>query len=168
MSRQSRTLMWRTGSGTISACTRRTSPAIRACEAGAAAFRVVDADGARLTIERDGRRTPAIVVSDARHAGVIAEGRTHLFERPDLHRLDEDETAGGDRIEAPLPGLIKAVHVKAGQKIAKGEPLLVLEAMKMQHTLAAARDGRIAEVMVAAGEQVVEGTILAALEPVNG
>ncbi|MFO1169821.1 MAG: acetyl/propionyl/methylcrotonyl-CoA carboxylase subunit alpha [Hyphomicrobiaceae bacterium] len=137
-------------------------------DAGSVAFRVVGRDGARLTIEREGKRETAVVVTDPHHVGVIAAGRTHLFERPDLHRLDEDETAGSDRIEAPLPGLIKAVHVKAGQKLAKGDALIVLEAMKMQHTLVAPRDGTIAEVLVAAGEQVVEGTMLVALEPVNG
>jgi 3-methylcrotonyl-CoA carboxylase alpha subunit len=139
-----------------------------ATPAGPIAFRVAARDGPRLTIEHANRRQQAVVVTDARHVGVIAAGRTLLFDRPDPDRLDDDETGGGDRIEAPLPGLIKAVHVKGGQAIAKGAPLLVLEAMKMQHTLVAPRDGRIAEVLVPAGEQVVEGTMLVVLEPVNG
>ena len=139
-----------------------------ATPAGRVAFRVTGRDGPRLAIEHEGRRHQAVVVLDAGRVGVIAEGRTLLFDRPDLHRLDEDEMGSGDRIEAPLPGLVKAVHVEAGGRIAKGDALLVLEAMKMQHTLTAYRDGTIAEVLVAAGEQVVEGTMLVTLEPVDG
>jgi 3-methylcrotonyl-CoA carboxylase alpha subunit len=135
---------------------------------GEVAFTVITREGARLTLERDGRRTSVVIVADDRHIGVIADGATHLFDRPDRHRLDEDETGGGDRVVAPLPGLVKTVHVRLGQKVSKGDPLVVLEAMKMQHTLAAPRDGRIAEVLTAAGEQVVEGTMLVALEPAHG
>ncbi|MEZ5924587.1 MAG: acetyl/propionyl/methylcrotonyl-CoA carboxylase subunit alpha [Hyphomicrobiaceae bacterium] len=129
---------------------------------------VVAREGVRLVVEVDGRRSNAIAVCDHRHIGIIADRVTHLFERTDRSRLDEDEAGGGDRVMAPLPGLVKAVHVAAGQSVAKGDPLLVLEAMKMQHTLMAPRDGRLAEVLIAAGEQVVEGTMLVALEPIDG
>jgi 3-methylcrotonyl-CoA carboxylase alpha subunit len=135
---------------------------------GNASFAVVAREGARLTLMSEGRHTEAVVVADVRHVGVIAGGRTHHFDRPDRHRLDDDETGGGDRITAPLPGLIKAVVVKAGQTVAKGDALIALEAMKMQHTLAAPRDGVIAEVLASAGDQVVEGTMLIALEPSHG
>ncbi|HIC80436.1 MAG TPA: DUF2118 domain-containing protein, partial [Kiloniellaceae bacterium] len=58
-----------------------------------------------------------------------------------------------DLIEAPMPGLVKDVLVRAGDRVAAGDRLAVLEAMKMEHTLRAARDGTIAEVLAAAGGQ---------------
>lgn len=56
-----------------------------------------------------------------------------------------------------MPGLVKAVFVAPGQQVASGDPLAILEAMKMEHTLTAARDGTVAEVLAAAGDQVEAG-----------
>jgi len=73
-------------------------------------------------------------------------------------------TGGGNLIEAPMPGLVKAVFVEPGQAVSEGEKLAVLEAMKMEHTLTAARDGTVAEVLAAAGAQVEAGAALVRLE----
>tara|TARA_R110002049_G_scaffold23545_2_gene83264 strand:+ start:79342 stop:81288 length:1947 start_codon:yes stop_codon:yes gene_type:complete len=70
----------------------------------------------------------------------------------------------GNIIEAPMPGLLRAVDAKVGQKVAKGDRLAVLEAMKMEHALLAARDGVVAEVLAAAGDQVEAGAALVRLE----
>ncbi|MET4127124.1 acetyl/propionyl/methylcrotonyl-CoA carboxylase subunit alpha [Roseovarius sp. MBR-6] len=80
--------------------------------------------------------------------------------------LARDSAAGGDAalIEAPMPGLVKAVHAVAGQAVAKGDRLAVLEAMKMEHSLLAARDGVVAEVLARAGDQVSAGAALIRLE----
>jgi 3-methylcrotonyl-CoA carboxylase alpha subunit len=80
--------------------------------------------------------------------------------------LDRDAGAGAgsDRVEAPMPGLVRSVHVAVSDHVAKGDRLAVLEAMKMEHALLAARDGVVAEVMVAAGSQVDAGTVLIRLE----
>ena len=67
-------------------------------------------------------------------------------------------------VEAPMPGLVKAVHAIAGQAVAKGDRLAVLEAMKMEHSLLAASDGVVAEVLVQAGDQVSAGAALVRLE----
>jgi 3-methylcrotonyl-CoA carboxylase alpha subunit len=63
-----------------------------------------------------------------------------------------------------MPGLVKAVYVSAGQTVAAGDRLAVLEAMKMEHTLTAARDGTVAEVLVTPGAQVEAGAALVRLE----
>ncbi len=68
------------------------------------------------------------------------------------------------RIDAPMPGVIKLLDAEAGQQVTKGTRLAVLEAMKMEHALLAARDGIIAEVMVKEGDQVVAGAPLIRLE----
>ena len=64
-----------------------------------------------------------------------------------------------------MPGLVTVVLAQAGATVAKGDPLIVLEAMKMEHTLNAPRDGVIGEVMFNAGDQVSDGTLLLSLEP---
>ncbi|MFN4057142.1 MAG: acetyl/propionyl/methylcrotonyl-CoA carboxylase subunit alpha [Roseinatronobacter sp.] len=69
-----------------------------------------------------------------------------------------------DIIRAPMPGLVKAVMIAAGASVSAGAPLAVLEAMKMEHTLIAARDGVIAEVLVGQGAQVEAGAALIRLE----
>ena len=67
-------------------------------------------------------------------------------------------------VRAPLPGKIIDLRVKAGDKVSKGQPLLVLEAMKMEHTLAAPADGTVKSVRYAVGEQVAEGAELVEFE----
>jgi 3-methylcrotonyl-CoA carboxylase alpha subunit len=64
---------------------------------------------------------------------------------------------------APMPGLVKALHVSAGQPVTAGTPLAVLEAMKMEHTLTAPRDGIVAEVFALSGAQVEAGAALVRL-----
>lgn len=80
--------------------------------------------------------------------------------------LDRDASAGGDLnlIEAPMPGLVKAVFAKAGDAVKEGDRLAILEAMKMEHSLLAARDGVVAEVLASDGDQVEAGAALVRLE----
>ncbi|WP_298562713.1 acetyl/propionyl/methylcrotonyl-CoA carboxylase subunit alpha [uncultured Aliiroseovarius sp.] len=75
-----------------------------------------------------------------------------------------DSGAGAGVIEAPMPGLVKAVFAKAGQEVKEGDRLAILEAMKMEHSLEAARDGVVAEVLCADGDQVEAGAPLIRLE----
>jgi len=67
-------------------------------------------------------------------------------------------------IEAPMPGKVTAVEVAAGDKVAKGQRLLTLEAMKMEHSLTAPFDGTVAELSAAQGQQVTEGQLLLRVE----
>ena len=68
-------------------------------------------------------------------------------------------------IEAPMPGKITAVDVSQGDKVAKGQRLLTLEAMKMEHALTAPFDGTVVELTATSGAQVTEGTLLVRVEP---
>jgi biotin carboxyl carrier protein len=71
---------------------------------------------------------------------------------------------GPSRIEAPIPGKVVAVAVAAGDEVEPGQPLVVLEAMKMENELVAEQAGRVAEVHVAAGDTVDTGAVLVELE----
>ena len=70
-------------------------------------------------------------------------------------------------LRAPMPGKIIAVEVAAGQPVSKGQKLLTLEAMKMEHSLTAPFDGTIAELNAEPGGQVSEGTLLVRVESVE-
>ena len=94
---------------------------------------------------------------------VFSDGATHVLP---LYRPSAaaEETATSDRIVAPMPGTIGKVTVVAGERVAAGAPLVVLEAMKMEHTLKAPRDGTIAEILVCEGDQVEDGAVMVTLE----
>jgi 3-methylcrotonyl-CoA carboxylase alpha subunit len=96
------------------------------------------------------------------HVSVFAKGHTLDFIIPDPFAAALEQIGTG-KMTAPMPGLVKLVHAKIGQKVAKGDALLVLEAMKMEHVITAPRDGVLAEIAVA-GSQVSDGTVLAVFE----
>ena len=103
---------------------------------------------------------------------IVSEGRAIIFDRGDVYEftLDtgergaEEATAGDGAILSPMPGKIVSVAAKAGTKLKKGDPILVLEAMKMEHTLTAPFDGKVVELTGKAGDQVAEGVVLARIE----
>ncbi|PIE15205.1 MAG: 3-methylcrotonyl-CoA carboxylase [Rhodobacterales bacterium] len=97
------------------------------------------------------------------HVSVFANHGFH-FEVIDPLQSDASHAGDGNLIEAPMPGSVKAVFAKPGQVVAKGDRLAILEAMKMEHALLAARDGEVAEVLVAEGDQVEAGAPLIQLQ----
>jgi 3-methylcrotonyl-CoA carboxylase alpha subunit len=94
----------------------------------------------------------------------VYDGDAHGFGLPDPLEFAAAAGGGSDRIEAPMPGLVKAVFVSAGETVARGARLAVLEAMKMEHVLTAGRDGVVGEVLVGEGTQVEAGAPLILLE----
>jgi 3-methylcrotonyl-CoA carboxylase alpha subunit len=83
----------------------------------------------------------------------------YTFPAPDPLARDTDAASGQANLRAPMPGLVKIVRAAAGDTVTKGQPLLVLEAMKMEHTIAAPHDGLITEI-ASEGAQVTDGTVL--------
>ena len=127
--------------------------------------------------------TAAILSCDAEHLGLTVDGVQRRFQifahgavyyvhgvlgSSELHEVPRfppparEEVRGG--CVAPMPGKIVAVMVKPGDEVEKGAPLVILEAMKMEHTIAAPAHGVVKEVHYAAGEQVLEGAELIAFE----
>ena len=74
-----------------------------------------------------------------------------------------DAVASGSLL-APMPGTVVGVAVEVGAEVAAGQPVLVLEAMKMQHTVSAPYAGTVTEIDVSAGVQVAAGEVLAVVE----
>jgi len=121
-------------------------------------------DGALVSGAVEGVDVYGVVRQLADGPVLFHRGRAIALRRPDYASAIEG-LAGGDDIRAPMPGKVLEVKAKAGQAVKRGEPLVVLEAMKMEHTLGAPRDGVVAEVNAAAGAQTSEGTVLVKLEP---
>ena len=90
-----------------------------------------------------------------------ALGHTELRELPRFPEPGADEAPGS--LVAPMPGTVVRIAVEAGQEVAVGESLVVIDAMKMEHTVSAPRAGRVAEVRVAEGNQVDGGQVLVVL-----
>ncbi len=64
------------------------------------------------------------------------------------------------RLTAPMPGKLISFAAKAGDRVRRGQPLAVMEAMKMEHTISAPRDGQVLELLFGPGDQVAEGAEL--------
>jgi 3-methylcrotonyl-CoA carboxylase alpha subunit len=106
-------------------------------------------------------------------AAIYTQGETdHVFTAAgaapivsiDLLAHAGDDAGEGGRLTAPMPGKVISFSVKAGDAVKKGQPLAVMEAMKMEHTIAAPDDGVVAELLYAPGDQVQEGAELLRLE----
>ncbi|MFZ6875308.1 acetyl/propionyl/methylcrotonyl-CoA carboxylase subunit alpha [Undibacterium sp. Di27W] len=106
----------------------------------------------------------ATVVRDGEHFHVFSQGKhTALHYIDALAHAGEAEAETG-RLTAPMPGKIVAVLVNKAQEVKKGDALLIMEAMKMEHTISAPHDGVIDEVLYAIGDQVTEGAQLLAFQ----
>ena len=88
-----------------------------------------------------------------------ARGASRIVAIDRLAHAGETQAEGG-RLTAPMPGKMVSFAVRAGDKVAKGQPLAVMEAMKMEHTIAAPADGTVEELLYAPGDQVTEGAEL--------
>lgn len=73
-------------------------------------------------------------------------------------------TAAETRLQAPMPGMVLKIHVSAGQKITKGQPLLVIEAMKMENIIKAKADGVVKSIHAVPGRSVEKGDLLVEFE----
>ncbi len=121
-------------------------------------------DGDRFAVELDDRRLIASVVAVGDKRSVFFQGSTYSLLRDDpLHRVDAGDSHGGG-LTAPMPGKVVALLAQAGQKVDKGTPLLILEAMKMEHTITAPAAGTVKAFCFAAGEQVGDGAALVEFE----
>ena len=121
-------------------------------------------EGDRFAVELDDRRMIASVVAVDEKRSIFLNGSTHLLLRDDPLHLVEAGGAQGGGLTAPMPGKVVALLAQPGQKVEKGAPLLILEAMKMEHTITAPATGIVKTFCYAAGEQVSDGAELVEFE----
>jgi 3-methylcrotonyl-CoA carboxylase alpha subunit len=123
-------------------------------------WEVTTSDGRRVeTQSRDGRRSEYTARVDADRVAIYLSGEWHRFglvSQPTAEGL----SAGKDALQAPMPGVVLAVRATDGDQVQRGQILIVLEAMKMEHALAAGGDGKVTELRVKAGDRVREGDLL--------
>jgi 3-methylcrotonyl-CoA carboxylase alpha subunit len=142
--------------------------------AGLAGFRLNAAANASVALGRHGEfRAVALDDDDPMAAAsgfrddervvVFYEGQAYEFERAARGSVHGHGAADGAMV-APMPGKVTSVEVSQGDKVAKGQRLLTLEAMKMEHGLVAPFDGVVGELNAKSGAQVSEGTVLAVIE----
>jgi 3-methylcrotonyl-CoA carboxylase alpha subunit len=120
-------------------------------------------DGESIELTEDADLAEVSGFTDGERVVVFSEGQAYQFKLAargtgTTHGLHDGE------IEAPMPGKVTAVEVSGGEKVAKGQRLLTLEAMKMEHALTAPFDGTVAELNAAPGQQVTEGQLLVKVE----
>jgi 3-methylcrotonyl-CoA carboxylase alpha subunit len=122
-------------------------------------FKVGDATGQRTLVNVYRKGELAQIHS--------AQGATQIIAIDLLAHAGEVHAEGG-RLTAPMPGKVVSFAVQAGDVVKKGQPLAVMDAMKMEHTIAAPQDGVVTELLYAPGDQVVEGAELLRLGDVVG
>ena len=117
----------------------------------------------RLQVRLGGSVFTARAVREGASWHVFCNGiQRRLALQPEL-QAPEDESAAGS-LAAPMPGKVIRLLVEAGAKVTKGQPLLILEAMKMEHTITEPADGAVKEIRYSEGEQVLEGAQLITIE----
>jgi 3-methylcrotonyl-CoA carboxylase alpha subunit len=115
---------------------------------------------AGIDVRYAGQRHRVHVYAQGEHVHVFARHGATRLRAIDLLDHAGDSHGEGGRLTAPMPGKVLSFAVKAGDKVRKGQALAVMEAMKMEHTIAAPADGTVAELLYAPGDQVTEGSEL--------
>ncbi|WP_210421778.1 acetyl-CoA carboxylase biotin carboxyl carrier protein subunit [Phreatobacter aquaticus] len=114
----------------------------------------LDGQGLDRELSVDSRREPVLMVIEGEVIHLHLGGRTYQVRHLDPARrfADADDSAGGDVARAPMPGTVVRVDVAVGDAVTTGDPLVVIESMKLETTIRAWHDGVIAELHVAAGQ----------------
>ena len=155
----------------------------------------IHTDGDRLVVESDGRHIEAdfVRLPDGEVYSLLIDGRSHVVRvspaqeglevelrgmtipvevKHPLEKMLQAASGGraasrGETVAAPMPGVVVAVRVKAGDAVKAGQAVIVVEAMKMQNELAVAHDGVVREVMVAERAAVSAGQALVRVAPAS-
>jgi acetyl-CoA/propionyl-CoA carboxylase biotin carboxyl carrier protein len=128
-----------------------------------AAHAVQTPDGLLLTV--DGRTTTALVAVDGATSWVHVLGGTYPIAELPPERQGAGAGAHDGDVRSPMPGAVIAVRVSAGDEVEKGDVLLVVEAMKMEHALTAPFAGTVDALQVRTGDQVAVDQLLASVTP---
>jgi len=127
---------------------------------------VAEAGAGMLQLSLDGQPATLHIAADSTRLFFLLDGLEHVLD--DLGdappRVASNGAADG-RIAAPMNGRVVALHVREGEQVSLGQPLLALEAMKMEHNMLATRDGKVSALATALGTQVATGQLLLEITP---
>jgi 3-methylcrotonyl-CoA carboxylase alpha subunit len=123
------------------------------------------ADGTHLAIRFGGHTLAADVVRAGDELHVFMQGRHRMLALFDVIAQSSGGDAVTGRLTAPMPGKVIAVSAARGERVERGAALVVMEAMKMEHTIVAPATGVVAEILAGVGDQVEEGAELVRFEP---
>jgi 3-methylcrotonyl-CoA carboxylase alpha subunit len=135
---------------------------------GTAEIRATLDDAGDIQAEIQGRRLAATVLTDRGDLLVMAAGRVDRVTPYDPGAASATLDSSGGQLTAPMPGRIVRVLVSAGERVKRGTALIVLEAMKMEHTVTAPSDGVVERIGFVAGDLVQEGVELIGFRAGNG
>jgi 3-methylcrotonyl-CoA carboxylase alpha subunit len=119
-----------------------------------------------LDVHFAGQHSKAVVFMAGESCHVFCPHGATQIRRIDLLAHAGEATVEGGRLTAPMPGVVVSFAVKPGDAVRKGQALAVMQAMKMEHTIAAPADGVVAELLYTPGDQVLEGAQLLRLEAI--
>jgi len=117
----------------------------------------------RLSVTLDGARSTVRILEHEDELAVFLDGESWPFTAIDPLAPPAGADTSGGRLTAPMPGRVIQLLVAPGETVRRGQAMMVIEAMKMEHTIAAPRDGVVEAVNYAAGDPVEEGVELIAL-----
>jgi 3-methylcrotonyl-CoA carboxylase alpha subunit len=118
------------------------------------------ASGEAIEVRYGNQHTRAVVHTQGEADHVFTAAGAAQIVSIDLLAHAGDHAGEGGRLTAPMPGKVVSFAVRAGDQVRKGQPLAVMEAMKMEHTISAPKDGTVAELLFAVGDQVGDGAEL--------
>jgi acetyl-CoA/propionyl-CoA carboxylase biotin carboxyl carrier protein len=130
---------------------------------GSGTLEVIGESDGGLLVAADGTTRHYRTWSRDRTTFVAREGRIWRFDEAEPHATGLGGEEAGGHVTSPMPGIVTAILVEPGDAVAAGTTVAVVEAMKMEHSLAAPTDGEVAAVVVAVGDQVTLGQVLVEL-----
>lgn len=126
---------------------------------------ILKSEDGRLELLLDGRRVNARVSSDQARRWVTVNGQTFILNKSSgTRRSGHGHAHAAGELLAPMPGQIRAVNVSEGERVTRGQTLLVLEAMKMEIRIQAPADGLVKKLLVKQGQTVEREQILIEIE----
>lgn len=138
------------------------------CEARTLHFRLLAFGPPVLRLDCEDRVSTFTILAEDTTLIVACDDGRHEFESADAAEVSAGAAAGGGLVVSPMPGQVRKVFVKAGDRVVQGAPVVIIEAMKMELSLYAERSGRVIEVSAAEGDQIREGTVLLRIGDADG